>query len=270
MIISAKEFDVYKYVLMRSWRSQQLAINDILKLGFADAFGITCDSFAKTVRKLTCVDGRTLCSKIAIPGAGILMDDEGRLKTATLLMKADVRISGVYPHKGCGAEAEARRLLELQGTNKAEIDAEITRRYKHMASLLHVKVEHPAEMRHMHFHNERSLIFSGVDHFDPFGLSGFTPFLINARFMPSLEDALATVPFCINIALGSHGFGLDKFEQSVARIGDRGRFLIILIGSPFKKEYGCSTLHAQLYSHIKEFEHLVKVVSYDVPEEMLG
>jgi hypothetical protein len=259
-------------ILLRSWAAQQLAIDAIHREGFGSAFNITHHCFAKISRPLTCIDGRADCTKIAIPGAGVLLDDEGRVKTAELLKKAGVEISGVRPHKNCGAEKEAMRLLTAKGLSRIEVLAEITRRYQHMAKLLGVNVKSPAAMKNSHFHNERSLVISGVDHMDPSGFLDFHPFLINARFMPSIESALEAVPFCVDIAFGNNGYGKRHFLRKIRRTGKRGersKFLIVIIGSPFKEEYSCQSLRQRLNPYISPYRNMISIVNYNVPGQLL-
>jgi len=260
---------------MRSWNAQQFAIDAILSEGFGAAFNVTSECFAKMSRTLTCVDGRTTSGgKIAIPGAGVLMDDEGREKTAKLLKKAGVKISGVRPHKKCGAENRAIRLLKESGASEADAQAEIKRRYEHMAYLLEVEVKAPAAMKNLHFHNERSLIISGVDHMDPSGFLDFHPFLINARFMPSIQDVLETVPFCLDIAFGDNGYGKEHFLRRMRQPGmrdDRSKFLIVIIGNPnpTKQDFCCHALREKLAPYLAAYKDLVNIVEYPVPKELL-
>lgn len=271
-IVEEEEVRLERRILERSWQSQQPAIDDILELGFGPAFNINQAHFAKVPRKLTCVDGRTVCGrKIAIPGAGVMMSDQGRSETAKLIRRAGTVISGVHPHFGCGAEAAVRKQLYLQGMSPTEIDGEIQRRYEDMAQHLGVNVGPPAEMRDMRFHNERSLILSGVDHFDPFGLSHIAPFLVNAQFMPSIEDALDAVPFCIDIAIGNNGYGAQRFVEAARNNSNQGKFLVIILGSPFKRQYCSEELKKKLLPRIqaKNFEHISHIVEYEVPKELL-
>lgn len=268
--ISVEEFNREKRILMRSWKAQQYTVDDIIDLGFCEAININGAYFAKGQQILTCVDGRVRVQrKLGLPGSGIGMTDAEREKVAELIKKAKIEIIGVSRHAGCGAEAAAAHEMKLLRYTPEEIEREIKRRYEHMAALLNVEIMPSAPMTHMHFHNERALILSGVDHINPFGISHFSPFLVNARFMPSTEQTLATVSFCINIAMGQHGFGEDHFIHSVNDCGDKGKFLIVIIGSPYKNDYSCAALREQLVPHIEKYRELVHIVEYEVPKELL-
>jgi hypothetical protein len=127
-------------------------------------------------------------------------------------------------------------------------------------------------MKSSHFHNERSLIISGVDHMDPSGFLDFHPFLINARFMPSIESALEAVPFCVDIAFSNSGYGKQHFLRKIRRSGKRGersKFLIVIIGSPFKEEYSCQSLRQRLKPYLSAYQNMISIAEYNAPKLLL-
>lgn len=211
--------------LESAWQEEDSAYINLLALKEKppeDIYGnLWQEAFSKTPKVVVCMDERvslnnTNVPEIGIAGTLVLMEGEDFEKTIVKLKVAGVEM--VTYHEGCGAAA----LYKAKNNDPREISVISRSAAERTCSALGLSSKigfcgynnADLEMRgNPRFHNARAIVVDGSGRFNP-PLLGFPAhFLLSAFYEPSLEYTGAELEVALQIALGEHGFGKERFAQ---------------------------------------------------------
>lgn len=254
-----------------AWQQEESAYANLLVLKEKppqEVYGsLWQEAFSKTPKAVVCIDERVSLNnaeepEIGIAGTLVLMEGEDFDKTILKLKEAGVE--RITYHEGCGAAA----LYKAKSNDPREVSAIARNAAQKVCSALGLdsSIEFcgyngaDIEMNgNPKFHNARAIVVDGTGRFNP-PLLGFPAhFLLSAFYEPSLEYTRAELEVALQIALGEHGFGKERFsEQSLA--------IILVAGID---EYNIDNLLMAFASTVKKYKNYITLITLQGENEAL-
>lgn len=225
-------------------------------------------AFAKKPTKVVCVDERVHISdpeepEICIAGTLVLMNPDQRKKTITKLKLHNA--DGVTFHEGCGACAlfkaahpeDPRSVLQIARDTAREVAKELDSEDLDRVGFSE-KADIPMEGI-PDFHHARIIIVDGSGRFNPAILGIKDPFQSSIYYHPDREYTASEIEVMLDIAMGDHGFGTDRFAQDP--------LLILVVGHETDPEYSLDSILANYQESLEKYGNKVKIVTVMAPSK---
>lgn len=252
------------HIMDKFWANEQKAYDKLLTLKDQSPEEIYGENwqkaFSKQPKTVVCIDERVNSydpnePKIGIAGTLVLMSDEDLKITLQKLQEAGV--DKITYHEGCGA-------VGLYKKNNPEDDRESKEIAQNMAQNVCfglslnsvaqcVGYSDEADIQMMgdpRFHNARAIVVDGTGKFNPALLEIPAHFLLSAFYEPNLEYTNHELEIALDIALGNHGFGTERFTKEP--------IAIILVGG--ENNYSLKKLEESFSKTFEKYKNFISVI----------
>lgn len=261
--------DHHQSTKQTAWDTQNSVYKDLLRLNIespVEVFGEDklISAFADQPKIVKCIDERVVIDgqpTIALAGSGVLLSDDQLKITADLLKKAGV--NEITYHQGCGAcslVCQQHKDKVLDPTDVAKESAEKLSSALNLPNSPKYSSYTPNSDYQMigdsHFHHARAIVVDGTGRLNLGAIDLPAAFLISPKYHPDMDYTKQELDIAINIALGDHGFGRQKFEEE--------SLLVVLAGSPMDREFSPDQLKWRLKPIIDQYPETVELVTLPV------
>lgn len=241
------------------WQRAQAGLQRLREIGAAMYFRTELEgirhAFEPIEKVLACIDEGVEKRTFRMAGSGILMP------IGDIVEYIRVNgIQGLYTHAGCGAAALAAKQEGWDG-DPDEYAKEWAKKVSTAAGITYIGHIDMSELsRPMEFHDATCAYYIGGDRFSAAGVKKLPRGFHAHRKLG--KEILSSLQLAVDIAMGDHGFGSDRFFVHP--------FRIIVVGNPNDDHRNFAALLKEVTPILLKYPGRVVVDGLDLDDEMIA